>query len=150
MEKYTMGVYLNLKLSSLMLMACLLAGHMSKRAHSNGFTKATCHRDALPSFPSTTADSPVPFMSHNEKSQPPLNGAATTPSVGDELPSYEQLRAERNLKESFARVVQDQQEIQKLFTSVAAKLETTPNIGEGHALCTEWDGLRRVGKEMME
>lgn len=83
-------------------------------------------------------------MTRNEKSQPPLNEAATNPSIGDELPTYEQLRAERNLKESFAKVVQDQQEIQKLFTSVAAKLETTPNIGVGHELCTEWNSLRRV------
>ena len=89
----------------------------------------------------------MPPMTRYEKSPPPSQPTTrlTSRNAVDEPPSYEELRAERTLKESFAKVVQDQQEIQQLFTSVSAKLETTPNIGAGHALCTEWDGLRRVG-----
>ncbi|CAL1706140.1 unnamed protein product [Somion occarium] len=78
-------------------------------------------------------------MTSNEKSQPP---GSESPS-SEQPPSYEQLRAERNLKETFAKIVNDQLEIQKLFISVASKLETTPNIGEGHALCDEWNELRK-------
>ena len=59
-------------------------------------------------------------------------------------PSYEELRAERVLKETFAKLVIDHEEIQKLFISVAGELETTPKIGEGHALCKEWNDLRQV------
>ena len=60
------------------------------------------------------------------------------------LPSYDELRAEHALKESFAQLARDHDEIQRLFKSVAAQLETTPRIGEEHALCAEWDALFKV------
>jgi hypothetical protein len=61
------------------------------------------------------------------------------------LPTYEEIRAEQELKESFAQLSRDHDEIQKLFKSVASQLETTPKIGEEHELCQEWDALFKVG-----
>ncbi len=70
--------------------------------------------------------------------------ASSSSTSSEKLPSYEELRAERNLKETFGKLVIDHEEIQKLFISVAAELEATPKIGEGHALCKEWNDLRQV------
>lgn len=60
------------------------------------------------------------------------------------LPTYEELQAEKDLKESFAQLSRDHDEIRHLFKSVANQLETTPRIGEDHELCMEWDGLFKV------
>lgn len=60
------------------------------------------------------------------------------------LPTYEDLQAERALKGSFAQLLQDHEEIQRLFKSVAAQLETTPKIGEDHDLTREWNALFKV------
>ncbi|KAI0081984.1 hypothetical protein K474DRAFT_1586573 [Panus rudis PR-1116 ss-1] len=81
-------------------------------------------------------------MAGNEKGSAQDASRPETP-LHERLPSYEDLRAEANLKHAFARLVHDQEEIQRLFLSVAAQLETTPNIGEGHHLCNEWDQLRK-------
>ncbi len=59
-------------------------------------------------------------------------------------PSYEDLQAERDLKGSFAQLLNDHEEIQRLFKSVAAQLDTTPKIGEDHDLSREWHQLQKV------
>ncbi|KAJ3491270.1 hypothetical protein NLI96_g859 [Meripilus lineatus] len=64
-----------------------------------------------------------------------LNQIASTSSTSSEkLPTYEELRAERTLKETFGKLVVDHEEIQKLFVSVAGELESTQKIGESHPL----------------
>lgn len=74
-----------------------------------------------------------------------LNQIASTSSTSSEkLPTYEELRAERTLKETFGKLVVDHEEIQKLFVSVAGELESTQKIGESHPLCKEWNDLRKV------
>ncbi|TFY54288.1 hypothetical protein EVJ58_g8949 [Rhodofomes roseus] len=57
-------------------------------------------------------------------------------------PPYTNDNAEE-LKKCFATLLNDQQEIQKLFKSVAGQLETTPQIGEHHPLTEEWNTLRQ-------
>lgn len=81
-------------------------------------------------------------MANNEsdKSRP----GALTSQVLEELPTYEEIRAERTLKDAFSKLVKDHDEIKKLFVSVAAELEATPKIGKDHELCEEWNGLRQV------
>lgn len=59
-------------------------------------------------------------------------------------PRYEDLQAERDLKGSFAQLLKDHEEIQRLFKSVSAQLESTPQIGEDHALSREWEQLFKV------
>lgn len=81
-------------------------------------------------------------MSNSEKQ------SAGISLLSDGLPSYEELRAERALKDTFAKVVKDHEEIEKLFLSVAAQLETTPKIGEGHDLCKEWNQLRKKHRKL--
>lgn len=65
-----------------------------------------------------------------------------------QLPSYEDIQAERDLKESFAQLSRDHEEIQRLFKSVATQLETTPKIGDEHELSREWDGLFKVRSDI--
>ena len=60
------------------------------------------------------------------------------------LPTYDELRAEQELKESFAQLGRDHDEIGRLFRGVAAQLESTERIGEEHALCAEWDRMFKV------
>lgn len=60
------------------------------------------------------------------------------------LPTYEELQTERTLKDSFAQLARDHEDIQGLFKNVAKHLETTPEIGEDHALSKEWDRLFKV------
>ena len=71
-------------------------------------------------------------------SEPPV-----TPSLA-QLPTYEELQAERDLKGSFAQLLKDHEEIQRLFKSVASQLETTPKIGQDHDLTREWNTLYKV------
>ncbi|KAI0368294.1 hypothetical protein BV20DRAFT_1122849 [Pilatotrama ljubarskyi] len=63
------------------------------------------------------------------------------------LPSYSDVqaaqRARAELKQNFMTLTNDQLDIQELFRSVAAQLETTPEIGEQHPLCDEWNELRQ-------
>lgn len=72
----------------------------------------------------------------------PNEPPATPPH--SQLPSYEDLQAERDLKGSFAQLLKDHEEIQRLFKSVSSQLETTPKIGEDHDLCREWNALFKV------
>ena len=60
------------------------------------------------------------------------------------LPTYEELQTERSLKESFAQLARDHEDIQGLFKNVAKHLETTPEIGENHELSKEWDRMFKV------
>ncbi|KAI0694985.1 hypothetical protein C8T65DRAFT_666138 [Cerioporus squamosus] len=64
-----------------------------------------------------------------------------------DLPSYTDVqaaqRARTELKQNFVTLTNDQLDIQELFRTVAAQLESTPEIGEAHALCDEWNGLRQ-------
>ncbi|GJE92795.1 hypothetical protein PsYK624_089520 [Phanerochaete sordida] len=64
------------------------------------------------------------------------------------LPSYDDVQREHDLKASFAHVTRDHEEIQKLFTRVAAQLESTPKIGEDHELTMEWEGLLRRHRKL--
>ncbi|EPT04714.1 hypothetical protein FOMPIDRAFT_1157042 [Fomitopsis schrenkii] len=57
-------------------------------------------------------------------------------------PPYTNDNAEE-LKRCFSTLLNDQQEIQELFKSVAGHLETTPQIGEHHVLTEEWNTLRQ-------
>ncbi|KAH9858915.1 hypothetical protein C2E23DRAFT_800626 [Lenzites betulinus] len=63
------------------------------------------------------------------------------------LPSYSDVqaayRARCELKQNFITLTNDQLDIQELFRSVSAQLESTPEIGERHPLCDEWNGLRQ-------
>ncbi|KAI0666005.1 hypothetical protein C8Q78DRAFT_1083561 [Trametes maxima] len=63
------------------------------------------------------------------------------------LPSYSDVqaayRARCELKQNFVTLTNDQLDIQELFRSVAAQLESTPEIGESHPLCEEWNELRQ-------
>ncbi|CDO69161.1 hypothetical protein BN946_scf185042.g63 [Trametes cinnabarina] len=63
------------------------------------------------------------------------------------LPSYNDVRAaqraRQELKQNFVTLTNDQLDIQELFRSVAAQLESTPEIGEQHPLSTEWNELRQ-------
>ncbi|KAI0798560.1 hypothetical protein BC629DRAFT_229941 [Irpex lacteus] len=63
-------------------------------------------------------------------------------------PSYEDLQAERDLKGSFAQLLNDHEEIQRLFKSVAAQLDTTPKIGEDHDLSREWHQLQKRHRKL--
>lgn len=83
---------------------------------------------------------PSPRANISEKPGPSL--LASQPSA--ELPTYEEIRAERTLKDAFSKLVKDHEEIQTLFVSVAAELEATQKIGKDHDLCKEWNGLRQV------
>ena len=60
------------------------------------------------------------------------------------LPSYEEIQAERELKETFAHLEKDHEDLQELFKKVATQLETTPQIGEDHELTKEWDQMFKV------
>ncbi|RPD53188.1 hypothetical protein L227DRAFT_581532 [Lentinus tigrinus ALCF2SS1-6] len=64
-----------------------------------------------------------------------------------ELPTYHDVqaaqRARTELKQNFITLTNDQLDIQELFRTVAAQLESTPEIGEGHALCVEWNEFRQ-------
>ena len=70
--------------------------------------------------------------------------AEASTSSSNQLPSYEDIQAERDLKESFAQLLKDHEEIQRLFKSVATQLDTTPKIGGEHELTTEWHHLAKV------
>ncbi|KAI0759849.1 hypothetical protein BD413DRAFT_268268 [Trametes elegans] len=63
------------------------------------------------------------------------------------LPSYSDVqnaqRARSELKQNFVTLTNDQLDIQALFKSVAAQLESTPEIGERHPLVDEWNELRQ-------
>ncbi|KAI0335075.1 hypothetical protein GY45DRAFT_1431142 [Cubamyces sp. BRFM 1775] len=63
------------------------------------------------------------------------------------LPSYSDVqaayRARSELRQNFMTLTNDQLDIQELFRSVAAQLESTPEIGEEHPLCAEWNDLRQ-------
>ncbi|KAI8993973.1 hypothetical protein BD414DRAFT_269019 [Trametes punicea] len=63
------------------------------------------------------------------------------------LPSYSDVQAAQRsraeLKQSFMTLTNDQLDIQELFKSVAAQLESTPEIGEQHPLSNEWNELRQ-------
>ncbi|KAI0823429.1 hypothetical protein BC628DRAFT_1450923 [Trametes gibbosa] len=71
--------------------------------------------------------------------------AESAPDPG--LPSYSDVqaaqRARCELKQNFITLTNDQLDIQELFRSVAAQLESTPEIGERHPLCDEWNELRQ-------
>ncbi|THH29274.1 hypothetical protein EUX98_g4928 [Antrodiella citrinella] len=69
-------------------------------------------------------------------------------SNSDVLPTYEEIRAERTLKDAFSKLVKDHEEIKNLFVSVAAELEATPKIGKDHELCREWNGLRQRHRKL--
>ncbi|TCD65343.1 hypothetical protein EIP91_002781 [Steccherinum ochraceum] len=71
---------------------------------------------------------------------------ASQPS--ESLPSYEEIRAERSLKDAFSKLVKDHDEIQRLFISVAAELEATEKIGKDHELCKEWNILRQKHRKL--
>ena len=79
-----------------------------------------------------------------------LCGPANTLSTMNDssLPTYSDVqahyRARAELKQSFATLKNDQQDIQELFKTVAAELEATPEIGDKHVLSREWDALRQV------
>lgn len=75
---------------------------------------------------------------------PPESPIDPSSSSHARLPTYEELQAERELKESFAQLSKDHAEIQALFRSVAAQLEGTPKIGAEHSLAYEWDALFKV------
>ena len=64
------------------------------------------------------------------------------------LPSYNDVqaahRARADLKQNFVTHLNDQLDIQELFRTVATELESTPEIGEAHPLCNEWNELRQV------
>lgn len=81
----------------------------------------------------------MPPRSSEKPSAEPL-----TQQPSEKLPTYEEIRAERTLKDAFSKLVKDHDEIQKLFVSVAAELEATPKIGKDHHLCSEWNTLRKV------
>ena len=66
------------------------------------------------------------------------------PSSHAKLPSYDELQAERELKETFAHLEKDHEDLQELFKKVATQLETTPQIGEEHELTKEWDQMFKV------
>jgi len=76
----------------------------------------------------------------------PNEGSAS--SSQPQLPSYDDIQAERDLKESFVHLLKDHEEIQRLFKSVAAQLETTPKIGEDHDLCREWNQLFKKHRKL--
>ncbi len=65
-----------------------------------------------------------------------------------DLPTYSDVqaaqRARTELKQNFVTLTNDQLDIQELFRTVAAQLESTPEIGERHAVCEEWNKLRQV------
>jgi hypothetical protein len=50
----------------------------------------------------------------------------------------------RDLKESFAALLREQLNVQRLFATVLARLEHTERIGTGHSLYAEWEALREV------
>jgi hypothetical protein len=50
----------------------------------------------------------------------------------------------RQLKESFAELLKEQLNVQRLFATVLARLEHTQRIGSGHTLYKEWEELREV------
>ena len=60
------------------------------------------------------------------------------------LPSYDELQAERDLKETFAQLEKDHEDLQGLFRKVSIELETSQQIGEEHQLAKEWDQLSKV------
>ncbi|RDX54928.1 hypothetical protein OH76DRAFT_1340150 [Lentinus brumalis] len=64
-----------------------------------------------------------------------------------DLPTYSDVqaaqRARTELKQNFVTLTNDQLDIQELFRTVAAQLESTPEIGERHAVCEEWNKLRQ-------
>ena len=64
------------------------------------------------------------------------------------LPTYSDVqahyRARAELKQNFSTLINDQQDIQELFKTVAAELEATPEIGDAHELSHEWNQLRQV------
>ncbi|KAJ8486921.1 hypothetical protein ONZ51_g4521 [Trametes cubensis] len=68
------------------------------------------------------------------------------------LPSYSDVqaayRARSELRQNFMTLTNDQLDIQELFRSVAAQLESTPEIGQEHPLCAEWNELRQVRIKM--
>lgn len=72
--------------------------------------------------------------------------------TGAPLPSYDESLAltpaddklGRELKESFSALLREQLDVQRLFSTVASRLERTPRIGQGHALYLEWQELRNV------
>lgn len=72
--------------------------------------------------------------------------------AGTPLPSYDESLAltsaddklGRDLKESFSALLREQLDVQRLFSTVASRLEHTARIGRGHALYAEWQGLRDV------
>ncbi|KAK7692178.1 hypothetical protein QCA50_003799 [Cerrena zonata] len=76
---------------------------------------------------------------NSEKSQLPSTVGATVGA--DELPSYQQLHMEQDLKQTFTQLILDHQEIQRLFSSVSATLANTPHVGAGHDLYIVWDCL---------
>lgn len=71
------------------------------------------------------------------------------PASSSRLPSYDDVQREHDLKASFAHLTRDHEEIQKLFKSVAAQLESTPKIGDEHELCMEWDTLFKVSSHSL-
>ena len=88
----------------------------------------------------------MPTNSNNDSEKPGPSAIAS--QVSETLPSYEEIRAERTLKDAFSKLVKDHEEIQKLFISVAAELEATEKIGKDHELCKEWNGLRQVSMQI--
>jgi hypothetical protein len=53
-------------------------------------------------------------------------------------------RMATDLRESFAALLEEQTNVQRLFSTVASRLEHTNRIGKGHALWMEWEELREV------
>jgi hypothetical protein len=77
------------------------------------------------------------------------------PGLSPELPSYAEAAAlsstdeklGRDLKESFSALMREQLDVQRLFATVAARLEHTSRIGREHRLYAEWTGLREVSED---
>jgi len=54
----------------------------------------------------------------------------------------------RDLKESFASLLKEQLNVQRLFATVLGRLENTPRIGTGHGLYVEWEALRERHRKL--
>lgn len=57
-------------------------------------------------------------------------------------------RTGRDLQESFGALLVEQTNVQRLFSTVAARLTNERRIGPGHELCVEWEAMREVRLRM--
>jgi hypothetical protein len=70
--------------------------------------------------------------------------AAPPPYPAAEPGSPTEDRTARDLRESFAVLLDEQTNVQRLFVRVSSRLEHTKHIGRGHPLWVEWDEMREV------